>query len=65
MTVRQPCYSDEEFARRGTDIYERQVRAQVEEGNMGKIVAIDIETGRLLARREHPDHLPTPVRSER
>ncbi len=44
-TARQPRYSKEEFARRGTDIYERQVRSQVEEGNKGRIVAIDIETG--------------------
>ena len=45
MTVRQPRYSKEEFARRGNEIYESQVRSQVEEGNYGKIVAIDIETG--------------------
>ncbi|VEP15259.1 conserved hypothetical protein [Hyella patelloides LEGE 07179] len=45
MTVRQPRYSKEEFARRGNEIYESQVRQQVEEGNDGKIVAIDIETG--------------------
>lgn len=45
MTVRQPRYSKEEFARRGDEIYETQVRTQVEEGNHGKIVAIDIETG--------------------
>lgn len=45
MTVRQPRYSKEEFARRGHEIYESQVRSQVEEGNYGKIVAIDIETG--------------------
>lgn len=45
MTVRQPRYSKEEHARRGNEIYERQVRPQVEEGNKGKIVAIDIETG--------------------
>jgi len=45
MTVRQPRYSKEEFARRGDEIYESQVRAQVETGNHGKIVAIDIETG--------------------
>ncbi len=45
MAVRQPRYSKEEFARRGMDIYERQIRVQVEEGNKGKIVAIDIETG--------------------
>ena len=45
MTVRQPRYSKEEFARRGDEIYESQVRPQIEEGNYGKIVAIDIETG--------------------
>ena len=45
MTVRQPHYSKEEFARRGNEIYESQVRSQVEEGNQGRIVAIDIETG--------------------
>lgn len=45
MVVRQPRYSKEEFAQRGDEIYESQVRHQVEEGNHGKIVAIDIETG--------------------
>ena len=45
MTVRQPRYSKEEFARRGNEMYERQIRPQVEVGNKGKIVAIDIETG--------------------
>lgn len=40
MTVRQPQYSKEEFARRGNEIYESQVRQQVEAGNHGKIVAI-------------------------
>jgi hypothetical protein len=45
MTVRQPRYSKEEFARRGHEVYESQVRSQIEEGNHGRIVAIDIETG--------------------
>lgn len=45
MTVRQPRYGKEEFARRGDEIYESHVRSQVEEGNHGKIVAINIETG--------------------
>jgi hypothetical protein len=45
MAVRQPRYSKEEFARRGDEIYETQVRQQVEEGNHGKTVAIDLETG--------------------
>jgi len=45
MAVRQPRYSKEEFARRGDEIYETQVLPQVEDGDYGKIVAIDIETG--------------------
>ena len=45
MGARQPRYSKEEFARRGQAIYEQRVRPQVEEGNRGRIVAIDIETG--------------------
>lgn len=45
MAVRQPGYSDEEFARRGKELYEKNIRPQVEAGNKGKIVAIDIETG--------------------
>lgn len=45
MSPQQPRYSAEETAKRGDEIYERQVRVQVEEGNRGKIVAIDVETG--------------------
>jgi hypothetical protein len=33
MTIRQPRYSKAEFAQRGDEIYESQVRSQVEEGN--------------------------------
>jgi hypothetical protein len=42
---RKPRYSREEFAQRGNELYEAQIRHQVETGNHGKIVAIDIETG--------------------
>lgn len=45
MVVRQPQYSKEEFANRGDEIYESQVRPNVEAGNRGKIVAIDLESG--------------------
>jgi len=40
MAVRQPRYSKEEFAQRGDALYESQIRAQVEEENHGKTVAI-------------------------
>jgi hypothetical protein len=33
------------MARRGQELYESGIRQQVEVGNEGKIVAIDIETG--------------------
>ncbi len=45
MAVRQPRYSKLFFAKRGDEIYDSQIRSQVEEGNHGKIVAIDLETG--------------------
>lgn len=73
MTVRQPRYSKEEFAQRGNELYEVHIRPQVEEGNYGKVVAIDIETGafevaetpiaatdRLYAR--YPDAQPWVIR---
>lgn len=45
MTARKPLYSKEEFAKRGTEIYESQVRPTVNADNYGKIVAIDIDSG--------------------
>jgi len=60
----QPRYSMEEFAHRGQEIFDRQVRAHLVPEDHGKYVAIDIESGlyevdpddfaateRLLARR--------------
>jgi outer membrane protein assembly factor BamB len=45
MPVRQRRYSKEELARRGQEFYDSVIRQQVEAGNEGKLVAIDIETG--------------------
>lgn len=45
MIGRQPRLGKEEHARLGMAIYEQQVGPQVEAGNEGKIVAIDVETG--------------------
>lgn len=44
MTARQRRYNKEEYARRGAERY-MQIRSQVETGNHGKIVALDIDTG--------------------
>lgn len=46
MALLEPRYSKEEFARRGQEIYERDVRPHVQPGDEGKFVAIDIETGK-------------------
>ena len=45
MIKRQFRYSTEEFARRGTELYESKIRALVESDNIGRILAIDIESG--------------------
>jgi hypothetical protein len=45
VPIRQRRYSKEELAHRGQELYESGIRQQVEAGNEGKIVAIDIETG--------------------
>ncbi len=73
MEVRQRRYPKEELAQRGQDLYESGIREQVEAGNEGKILAIDIETGnfevdenvvpatnRLFER--HPDAQPWVIR---
>lgn len=41
----QPRYTPEEFARRGDEIYERDVLPRLAPGTEGMMVAIDIETG--------------------
>lgn len=43
--MRYADYSPEEVEARGERIYEQQIRRNVEAGNRGKFVVIDIETG--------------------
>ena len=45
MSGRQPRYSKEEFARRGDEIFERDIRPHVEGIDEQTFVLIDIETG--------------------
>jgi len=40
-----PRYTSDEIALRGQEWYDREIRAKVEPGNKGRMVAIDIETG--------------------
>jgi hypothetical protein len=59
-----PRYRKEEIVRRGQEWYEKQIRAQVEPGNEGKALVIDIETGEYemdddglaAAHRAHAKH---------
>jgi hypothetical protein len=44
MATLQPRYSKDEFARRGQDLYEREVRPYLTADDDGKFVALDIET---------------------
>jgi len=45
MTASQPRYSREETARRGQEIYERDIRPLAEATHPGEFAAIDVETG--------------------
>jgi hypothetical protein len=45
VTTLQPRYGKDEHARRGTELYEQQVRSQLEAGNRGRVVALDVDTG--------------------
>jgi len=40
-----PRYSAEEIVRRGKALYDESIRDAVEEGNHGKYLVVDIETG--------------------
>jgi hypothetical protein len=45
MATTQPRYSKEEFARRGEEIFEREIQPQVAHRDENDFVLIDIETG--------------------
>jgi hypothetical protein len=45
MAAIKPRYSKEDFAKRGDDIFEKDIRPQLKNENEDDFVAIDIETG--------------------
>ena len=45
MLLSQPRYSADETVQRTEDLYERQIRSQVEGQYQGQYIAIDIDTG--------------------
>ena len=61
-----PRYTADEVIRRGRDLYEREIRSQVEPDHRGEIVVIEVESGDYevdhdhltaarRARAKHPD----------
>jgi hypothetical protein len=40
-----PLYTKEEHARRGSEIYAREIAPKIEAANRGRIVAIDVDSG--------------------
>ena len=45
MASTKPRHSKEEFARRGDDIYQKDILPKLATKDVGKFLAIDIETG--------------------
>jgi hypothetical protein len=45
MATSQPRYSKEEFAHRGDELYEREIRPHLTAEDEGKFVVIDLDTG--------------------
>ncbi|MEI6432506.1 MAG: hypothetical protein WCP07_10030 [bacterium] len=45
MITAERRYPIEEVARRGTEIYERDIRPKVKANDWNRVVAVDIETG--------------------
>ena len=46
MSIANLPLSPQEVGHRGKDLYENCLRQKVEEGNVGRVVAIDVITGR-------------------
>jgi hypothetical protein len=59
MAASQPRHSKEKLARRGDELYERDLRPDVEAGHAGKFIVIAIDTDALLVSdrplARHPD----------
>jgi hypothetical protein len=45
--------SDTSIVERGTDLYERQLRSQLEPAHLGKFVVINVDTGEYELDEEH------------
>lgn len=48
-----PKYAKEEIAARAKALYEREIRPEVESGNRGKYLVLDVETGEYEIDEDH------------
>jgi hypothetical protein len=55
MHTRKRRYPIDEIARRGTEIYETKIRSSVEAANMGRILAVDVDSGDYAIADENLD----------
>ena len=66
MAIAEAQYTPDEVVERGKALYEQNIRAQMQEGNRGKYLVIDVLTGEYeigenhldtakRARAKHPD----------
>ena len=51
----QMKYAPGEIVRRGKALYERELRAQLEPGNIGKYLALNVETGEWEMGEDHSE----------
>jgi hypothetical protein len=45
LTMPYPGYTTEEIARRGREVYEREVRCEVESEHRGRFLVLDVGSG--------------------
>ncbi len=55
MAVAEAPYTPDEVVERGKALYEQNIRAQVQEGNRGKYLVIDVLTGDYEMGENHLD----------
>ena len=48
-----PLYTKEEIVQKGKELYEKQIRREVEDGNTGKALVINIENGEYELDEDH------------
>ena len=53
-------YTTDEIARRGKELYEREIRPRIEHDHQGEVAVIDVDTG---AYEIAPDHLTAAKRA--